>query len=86
MLVRSVVVARSSARPWRMTLYSRPRSMYVVTMREPSTVSSVRADGLQRDAEVRRAIAIHGHADLRLALLVVRVDVREARVLLRRAA
>ncbi len=39
------------------------------------------ADGLQRDAEVGRAIAIHGDADLRLALLVVRVDVGQAGVL-----
>ena len=72
-----------SSRPCRITLYSRPRSTYVVTMREPSTVSSVRPTVSQRHAEVGRAVAVDRHANLRLALLVVAPDVREARVLLR---
>ena len=42
MLSRSDGVARSSGRAWSTTLYSSPRSTKVVTMREPSMVSSVR--------------------------------------------
>ncbi len=51
-------------------------------MREPSTVSSVRRHGLQRHAEVGGPVAVHGDAQLWLALLVVRLDVREPRILL----
>ena len=40
-------------------------------------------DALERDAEVGRAIAVDRHADLRLALFVVALDVREAGIRLR---
>ena len=83
MLVRSLVVARSLSRAWRMTLYSSPRSRNVVTMREPIIVSSVRPTAVNRHAEVAGAIAIHRDANLRLAGVKIRVEVGEAGILRR---
>ena len=82
MLSRSLTEARWSSRACRITLYSSPPIRKVVTMREPSMVSSVRPHGAAR-RRGRRPCCGRSHAQLRLALVVVDLEVEEAGILLR---
>ena len=81
MLSRSRGVRAVVSRACSITLYSSPRSTNVVTMREPSMVSSVRPTVCSETPRSAARVAVDRARELRLALVVVGFEVEEARVL-----
>ena len=77
---RSAMLERSWRSACTITSYSLPSSTKVVTRREPSMVCSVLPMSLTAHAQVRGAVAVDHHAQLRPGFLVVGVHAGQARI------